>query len=744
MTNPRLKIALFVVFAGVCALAYQVYSLDDSLQKRLAQGWFLPPVEFYSSGQHFLIGSEIPVDRVKENLIARNLRARSALEPILAGDFAVLEANACQALVHQPVDPKVKSCLVVRAKEKDWAVLGLDETSRALQMWKGPSFAPTGSLSMNPILMAQFYEGQPIFKEPTALPEVPLVCLQAVTAIEDADFLHHKGVSVGGILRAIYRNVTAGHWAEGGSTITQQLVKNYFLTPKKTIRRKITEQILAVLLEARTSKDTILEQYLNVLFMGLAGPYQIRGFASASRYYFGKNVSKLNLPECATLAALINSPGRYNPFEHPDRMLKRRELVLQKMTNLDLISQTEMAAAKDAPLPTAAGLDTTSPAPYFLQAAQQELSNLNLGVEHGMRVYTALHSEFQDAANRAVHDRVKDYEKTNKKPKQLLQIALLSIELSSHHVTALVGGRSYQQTQFNRAIDAFRQVGSEMKPFVYLTAMETLNPLSEREDTPYTYKSGKLVWTPKNYDNKFRGTIPLFIGLAESLNVPAARTGVEVGIDKIVANLKLAGVTKDIPINPSLALGAFELSPWELAQAYSTLGNFGVYQPIHTIERIESLDGEPIWEESKLPLEPRLNPVHSAEVLGMMKTTPILGTAQGLKFYNIPQAIAAKTGTTNDQKDAWFVGLTPEQLTVVWVGFDDNAPTGTGAQMALPVWGSFQQAIAPLLPHGDFLWPEGSEVREFSFNNLANKFGYLTKFQDPPDKLQLVFDKKQH
>jgi len=229
-------------------------------------------------------------------------------------------------------------------------------------------------------------------------------------------------VSVGGILRAVYRNVTAGHWAEGGSTITQQLVKNYFLTPKKTLRRKVTEQVLAVLLESRANKDTILEQYLNVLFMGLAGPYQIRGFASASRYYFGKNVSQLNLPDCATLAALINSPGRYNPFEHPDRLFKRRELVLQKMVNLELISQTEMATALEAPLPKKANLETQSPAPYYLQAAQKELTQLNLAHEHGMRIFTALQSEFQEVANRAVRERILDFDRTNKNPNSFCKL----------------------------------------------------------------------------------------------------------------------------------------------------------------------------------------------------------------------------------------------------------------------------------------------------------------------------------
>ena len=285
-------------------------------------------------------------------------------------DFALLDARPLPESDGFSTRLRCKHCLVIRTAETDWAVAGLDEKSKVIAIWKGPSFQPGTEMSVAPVLMAQFYQGQPLFKEPTELPSVPLACLQAVTAIEDGDFLRHKGVSVVGILRAIYRNVTAGHWAEGGSTITQQLVKNYFLSPQKTLRRKVTEQVLAVLLESRVSKDTILEQYLNVIYMGNAGSYQVRGFASASRVYFGKPISQLGLPECALLAAMINSPGRYNPFEHPDRASKRRELVLQRMSHFDLISPSEMQAAEKAPSATASVTPSALAGSVFLASRE--------------------------------------------------------------------------------------------------------------------------------------------------------------------------------------------------------------------------------------------------------------------------------------------------------------------------------------------------------------------------------------
>ena len=351
-----------------------------------------------------------------------------------------------------------------------------------------------------------------------------------------------------------------------------------------------------------------------------------------------------------------------------------------------------------------------------MQVASRELEQLDLGQEHGVRVITAFDSDFQDAANKAVAARIKQHDDHKlKDDHEALQIALISVELASHHVVAMVGGRGYQQTQFNRIVDGIRQIGSVVKPFVYLTAMETLNPLSERLDAPYEYKFDRQVWTPKNYDNKFRGSVPLSVGLVESLNVPAARTAVETGIGKIIDNLKAAGITRDIPKIPSIALGSFELSPWDLAQAYSTLGNFGSYQQIHSILRVESLTGDTLWDETRLPVEARLNAVHAAEVIGMMKLTPILGTAQGLKGFEIPQPVAAKTGTTNDLNDAWFVGLTPQMLTVVWVGFDHNKSVGTGAGMALPVWGEYHKRIAPLLSVDDFKWPRRNGDQKYRF-----------------------------
>lgn len=720
----------------------EITRLDDALQTRLSQGWFLPPIEFYSVGIRFLPGSTIEMERVNDLLTAHDFRRRDPSESLRPRDFTVLGLNACGELLGSQPGSEVQQCLAIRTDQSEWTVVGVDGNAKIAQLWKGPGFQPADQISIAPILMAQFYQGQPLYKEPTELPEVPLACLQAVTAIEDGDFLRHKGVSVLGILRAIYRNVTTGHWAEGGSTITQQLVKNYFLTPQKTLRRKITEQALAVLLESRVTKDTILEQYLNVIYMGMSGSYQVRGFASAARVYVGKSISQLNLPECALLAAMINSPGRYNPFEHPANAIKRRELVLQRMAHFNLIDPDEQRAAAQAPLPQQQKILTQSPAPYFLQTASRELDQLGLNQEHGLRVITTFNSDFQEAANQAVSERVKFFDAAkSKKDPDLIQIALISVELASRHVVAVVGGRSFKQTQFNRIVDGVRQIGSEVKPFVYLTAMTSLNPLSERLDSPFEYKYDRQVWIPKNYDGKFRGPVPLFFGLVESLNVPAAQTALEAGLDKIIANLNAAGINREIAAIPSLALGAFELSPWDLTQAYSTLGNFGSYQAIHSISRIESLTGELLWDESKLPIENRLNSVHAAEVIGMMKATPLIGTAQPLKAFAIPQQVAAKTGTTNDLNDAWFVGLTPQVLTVVWVGYDHNRPVGTGAGMALPVWGEYHKRIASLLSTADFKWPEETEVRTIDLNELAGKFPSLKSAAEKVPKLDLVFAK---
>lgn len=723
-----------------------VYHLNTTLKKRLQEGWFLPPLEFYSAGFKLEVGTTFDEAKLLAHLQRNQFRQRSENSFLQNKDFALLGRDKCRATLKSDFSEDVADCLLVRAKSGRWTLAGWNENHKILLIRDGKDLQPAVSADIAPQLIAQFYDGHPILKEPTELAKVPLSCLQAVTSIEDEEFLEHKGVSVTGTARAIVRNVLARRWAEGGSTITQQLVKNYFLSSRKTLKRKFTEQILAVLLEMQTNKDTILEQYLNVIYMGQSKNYQVRGFASAAEYYFGQPITNLDLPQCALLAALINNPGRYNPFRHPDHAKTRRQLVLTKMEERGLISQNEFDRANQAPLPQQEGRNDTVPAPYYLTTAQKELNDMGLLDESGLRVVTALDPFIQEAQVTAMDTQLPLAEKrveqrTHQKPAHPLEGAMISIDLLTHKVVALVGGSDFRLTQFNRVTDSLRQIGSTIKPFVYYPALDRMDPMAPVEDIPFDYKIGRQVWSPHDYEKETFGIVPVFFALAESLNIPAAKVGLEIGLDKVVETLHAAGVDKDIAPNPSLALGAVELTPWQMAQIYSTLASMGSYKKISTIERVETLHGEVLYQNPS-GFEQHLDKDKAAVVVGLLKMPPEIGTARSLQNWDIPLALAGKTGTTNDLKDAWFVGFTPRLLTVAWVGFDDNATTGlTGASGALPLWAKFEKTVASRFPSEDFAWPEGVELRTFSPDDIMAKYPSLRKFAHWPPQIQLVFRK---
>jgi membrane peptidoglycan carboxypeptidase len=436
--------------------------------------------------------------------------------------------------------------------------------------------------------------------------------------------------------------------------------------------------------------------YLNVIYMGQNGPYQVRGLASASQYYFDKPLGGLNLPECALLAALINNPGHYSPFNSnatPAR--SRRELVLRKMVEAQMISKPEAEQAAASPLPKLPSAGRRAHAPYFVMSALKEFTAMKLDAEEGARLYTTLDLELQNALTAAIQAQLPGVEKRIKKPsKQPLQVAALVVDLATGEILSLSGGRDFRTTQFNRASDSRRQIGSTVKPFVYLHAMESHDPLSEIEDSPFEWKTGKQTWHPKNYDGKFHGMVPYFYALAESLNVPAAKVSKEVGLDVVAGTLRSAGSSVMISELPSLSLGAIEMSPLELAQLYTTLARMGSGEVIHTLTRVEDLSGKLLYASRPRP-EFQLDPQLTAVVIGMLEQSLSVGTAQGARKMGVTGTFAGKTGTTSDTKDAWFAGFNPRLLAVVWVGYDDNTPMGlTGGAAALPIWAEFFKDIA--------------------------------------------------
>lgn len=681
-----------------------LFQLDRQLQQRLSQGWFLPPVEFYTATK--VIRLEVDTTSFPpfstSSWISRfrhwGWRARERGQPIYAGDFLHLGGKECyDALPQMDGFEEPSECLGFWAPGQasgQWLVL-LNSNLVGLYSLAGEKL---NQVQIPGERFAQFYQDQPILRTVVDLGAVPLYCAQAVTAIEDADFLSHRGISLSGILRAMGRNLSKARFAEGASTITQQLVKNYFLTSEKTLRRKFTEQVMAILLELRVDKDQILSNYLNVIYMGQQGSFQVRGFAAASDHYFGKSLSDLSLSECALLAAIINNPGRFNPLKQEANARHRRSLVLSRMQQLEMITTEERDQADQTPLGAVPNTLLSEPAPYFVQAVLEDVKSLGLNAEQGLKIETTLEPELQERAQVVVAQELNRLESQFSRLKartaaSALQGAAILVDVKTAGVRALVGGRQYKQNQFNRVRSSRRQPGSLFKPLVYLAALETgdFKADSLLQDEPWTYKYEGQSWTPRNYDKKFRGSVTMTQALAESLNVPTARLAIEVGLSSVVELASRLGIESELNPLPALALGAAEVTPWELAQAYLTLAKQGEKLKLHLITRIENSAKDLIYEYQPTP-EQVVRQDLVQELQHMLQNTFVNGTAQSVghripDILNSNQPPMGKTGTTSDTRDAWFAGFDQNLLGLTWVGFDDNTSSGlTGASAALPIW----------------------------------------------------------
>ncbi len=696
---------LFILSTMVLVLfTTWVLRLNQQLNQRLSEDWFTPPVEFYYGGVQLHRGQKIGFSDFEQTLLNHGFRERSYTEPLQTKDFYEIPKTQCETEFYERELGEIFQCLRLRSDQEELFSIVWTETS--VHFFKGEGLIATPSIYLEPKLLGEFQGGQPLKRRKVSLSEVPLVCLQAITAIEDSEFLSHSGVSPSGMARALIRNLLAGRFAQGGSTITQQLVKNYFLTHEKTLKRKVTEQILAVLLESKITKDQILEKYLNVIYMGQEGPYQIIGLGSGAHRYFAKPVSNLNLSDCAVLAALINNPGRFNPLKNPENAIKRKNLVLSKMFELDWISAEEKSFAENQSLPDREIQEPEPSAPYFLEVAYSELVSLGLSEEGGFKVLTSLSPRDQMALESGIHEELPKV-RSRASGDQPVEVAAVRVHLDSSMITGLVGGSHFRTAPYNRALRAQRQIGSVIKPFIYWQAFGAHRPWDKIVDEPFTWKFDGREWTPRNYDRGYQGEVPLYLALVKSLNVPAAKLAQEVGIDTIRDTLFAAGFERPIESLPSVALGALEMSPIEVAQIFSTLGKMGRYKKLSAILRVDDFSGNSLYINDNHSEDARLDAHQTATLISTLTLSSSIGTAQRLKS-NIsnPDKIAGKTGTTNDLKDSWFVGIMPEHLMVVWTGRDDAGTTMlTGSSGALPIWGAIEKKIHRTIEN-DFDWPE--------------------------------------
>ena len=577
-------------------------------------------------------------------------------------------------------------------------------------------------MRLDPVQIGGIYPSHGEDRVLVRLDDVPDTLRLGLLAVEDRRFYQHWGFSIVGIARAAFSNLRSGQVVAGGSTITQQLVKNYYLTPERTIVRKLTEVVMAVLMDLHYDKDQILESYINEIYLGQEGPRSIHGFALASRHYFDTPVEQLGLHQQALLIGMIKGPSLYNPLRNPERALQRRNVVLDVMAEQGVISDEHAIVARAMPLGLNNKRSIRGSFPAFLglvrRQLRQEYREEDL-TTLGLSIFTSFDPILQRQVERSTTAVMDQLDASGE-----LQSATVVTRFDTGEVAALVGGRKVRYAGFNRALDARRPAGSLLKPAVYLAALEQPRRYSLAtpvQDTPVQIKgAGGQLWKPRNFDRQSHGDVLLYRALAKSYNLATARLGMELGLDTVIDMLGRLGIEGDVPRVPALTLGAGEYSPMDMAAMYQTIAAGGFRMPLRSIRDIVDAHGEPL---RRYPLEyDRTVSLQAVHLLHYALRSAVReGTGRGVYRY-LPDdfEVAGKTGTTNNGRDSWFAGFSGDLLAVSWIGRDDNGGTGlTGGSGALKVWAHFM-ARASERSLG-YRMPDGIQTHWIDDQN-----GYLT------------------
>jgi penicillin-binding protein 1B len=693
-------------FVGVVATALilaadafvQSYKYHASIiDARLASGYLTSRPGLYAAPRELHPGQKFS----REQLVHALRRAgyvESDASDVWSGSFVQLP-NAIE--IRPTVAPKKQSSSVtVRFTGDQISEITADD-------------GPLSLLTLEPEPLSNDLSSKRGKQELLTFKEIPPVLVNAILAIEDRRFFDHSGIDISGLARAVLRNAADESLAQGGSTITQQLVKNTYLSSEKTLGRKYSEAMLALALERRLSKEDIFALYCNEIFLGQRGAVAVRGVKEAARVFFGKDLKDITVSEAATIAGMIQSPGRYSPVRFPEAVKARRQLVLDAMQNVGFISVEEAAKAGLEPIGiTAAVSDTNSLAPYFVDFVTRSAESNLAATASGQRIYTTIDLELQQLAEESLKhqlDRLdKIYTRRGVKP----QAALVALNPKNGDVLAMVGGRDYAESQLNRATDARRQPGSTFKPFVYAAALEDgMSPVKLFMDAPreFTYDRNH-TYRPANYGGGYSmNEVPMRTGLVKSLNVVTVDVALQTGLARIANLAQQFGLPKPERY-PSLALGTKEVTPLQLAAAYATFANEGQ----QVVPRAITSIGQPPGAHDDSTTNRKVISSTTAYMITNMLTAVIdRGTAKKARGAVKGTAVAGKTGTS---RDGWFVGYTPNLVCVVWIGFDDNEQLGlTGAEAALPAWVEFMNgavAMRPELGGEQFECPDGIQFVE--------------------------------
>jgi penicillin-binding protein 1B len=740
--RSRILLVLLAIFA-VCALtgisifAYFYHKYEGIVDERLKQPMFASTAQIYAAPREVRPGQKLSIHWIANELHQAGYSGNGAAQPSELGSYS----EGVQQITVQPGPQSYHAPDNATIHVSGGVVSSItDAHGQALS-----------SYELEPLLITGLSEGtQRTKRRVLTYDEIPPNLVHAVIAIEDRRFFEHSGIDYWRILGAMRNDIFHLHrYTEGASTLTQQLARGFFLTPERTYSRKMREAIISIILEHRFDKKQIFAMYANEISLGQIGSFSIDGFGEASQDYFGKDVSQLDLAQCAMLAGLIQSPSRLNPFHHPDRAIERRNLVLDSMVETGAITKDEAEAAKAEPLHLVTGSVDEGEAPYFVDLVHDQLTQ-RLGDRdfnrEGLRIYTSLDPDLQrlatEAVNSAIHqvdaqvDKNHALDKKLGKPYVYPQVALIALDPHTGQVLALVGGRSYGTSQVNHAV-AHRPTGSIFKPFVYAAAFQTavegtmlpgqtklFSPVTMLDDAQQTYGGGtSYEYTPRNYKGEFYGEITARLALMRSDNNATIGLGSMVGFDRVASLARDAGI-KSAQGTPSMAIGSYDATPLDMAGAYTTFSNGGVHIDPWMLASVRTPTGDIIEDytpTTRQVLDPRaafLTTSLMEAVLGGNGSDPceiggrdFCGTGAGVRNMGFISPAAGKTGTSHD---AWFAGFTSSLLCVVWVGNDDYTDIQLeGAHAAAPIWAAFMKQAVQLPQYSDtneFTAPNGVQI----------------------------------
>ncbi|HYQ88639.1 MAG TPA: PBP1A family penicillin-binding protein [Candidatus Binatia bacterium] len=713
LSKSRLGWALVVLAFALAFLGYDWFRLSSlSSYGYSGQGWKFP-TQVYADWLELRAGMPLEASDLKASLVAARYRPTTG-KPYAPGQYrmrgSIFEIYLRPFVYPDRTEPGSPTLVEIRDGLVATIGNGFSETT------------PRGLLRIDPQLLAEFSDEDRERRSFTPLATIPRHVALAAVASEDRRFFSHMGLDLLGIGRATARNMRAGTLVEGGSTISQQLAKNVFLSRQRTFTRKLHEALLAVLIEFRYSKEQILEFYLNQIYLGQRGSWSVCGVEEGALYYFNKHASELTLGEGALLAGIIPSPNRMSPYHDADFAIARRNEVLQDMVECGFISKVEAQRARKTPLRFAPNPAPLTRAPYFVdyvrEGLSKDISERDLSTR-GLRVFTTLDPRLEDAAERFVREGAHDAD--GRSPvsgagRDPAQAALLAIEPQNGAIRAMVGGRDYRISPFNRAVESRRQPGSAFKPFVYVAALDT--PFSGRrppltaatllDDVPDSFPTPLGMYAPHNYENTYLGKVTAARALARSLNVATVRMEFLVGLPKVIEMAHALGVESRLREVASLALGTNEVTPMELTTSYATIANGGVMVKPISVRAVLDRGGNLIWTPRR-ELRRVIRPETAYMATTMLEGPVIYGTASTIRSeFGFTRPAAGKTGTTDDENDAWFVGYTPDLVAGVWVGCDRNRKLGlTGTQAAVPIWARFMEVAHRGKPVRDFQAPPG-------------------------------------